>query len=78
VLEPYEASLEGMSRAHREHWAERAGAQLLALIPRGSEVIAVVPALYAPALYEVPHVRRFGGLSIGHLRRALRLAREAA
>jgi hypothetical protein len=78
VLEPYDASLADLTRFERECWAERTGAELLSLAPRGAEVIAIVPALYAPALHAVPHERRFAGLSIGYLRRALRLALEAA
>jgi hypothetical protein len=71
VLEPYEHGLLTLGARARRDWALRTWAQLHGLVPSGARVVAVVPALYAPALAGIPHERHFAGLSVGYLKQAL-------
>lgn len=76
VLAPYERCLSDLDAAGRRAWAQATSAQLFNLIlpnATGPEVLAIVPALYAPALADLPRVTRlFAGLPQGRLYQALR------
>jgi len=76
VVAPYERCLADLDAAGRRAWALAARAKLANLIlanDPGAEVLAIVPALYAPALVDLPRVERlFAGLPQGRLYQALR------
>ena len=76
VVAPYERCLDDLDAAARRAWARAASAKVFNLIlpdAAGPEVLAIVPALYAPALADLPRVTRlFAGLPQGRLYQALR------
>ena len=76
VLAPYERCLSDLDAAGRRAWARAANGKLFNLIlpdATGASVLAIVPALYAPALVGLPRVTRlFAGLPQGRLYQALR------
>lgn len=75
VVAPYERCLADLDAAGRRAWALAARAKLAIVLANdpGAEVLAIVPALYAPALADLPRVERlFAGLPQGQLYQALR------
>jgi hypothetical protein len=76
VVSPYERCLSDLDAAGRRAWARAANGKLFNLIlpeTTGASVLAIVPALYAPALEGLPRVSRlFAGLPQGRLYQALR------
>jgi cytoplasmic iron level regulating protein YaaA (DUF328/UPF0246 family) len=78
VLAPYERALAAQPTDVRNHWARVARSQLAVMLPARARVLAIVPALYAPALRDTPHERLFERLPIGRLKQALARAAEAA
>ena len=76
VVAPYERCLDDLDAAGRRAWARATNGMLFnRLLPdaRGPEILAIVPALYAPALAVFPRVTRlFAGLPQGRLYQALR------
>ena len=71
VIAPYERALADQPADVRNHWARIARSQLAVMVPTGARVLAIVPAVYAPALRDTPHERRFARLPIGRLKHEL-------